>query len=144
MRKDDPKFRELLEKIDPAFRFARLKVEMEGGEPDGQGQGGVTIGLRQRFMDQYGQAQAQSRLVALHEKQPVPTDAEAQALRAELIKRSRENERIAWLMAEHFGDELERLNKQIEEFDKAGLPKDEAPPSENGNRAARRAKGVSL
>ncbi len=128
--KDDDRFREMLEKIDPSFRKARLEEELDGNEKTG------VVGYRARFLQAHSDAGAQGRLVESHKKSiagPDDTglaDISSSSMQQSLVEArdrtltlARENERIAWLMVEHLAGEIERVEKQLEEIRVAGLPK---------------------
>ena len=142
---DNEKFRELLEKIDPSFRKARLEAELDGDDQ--------SVGLKRRFLSVYQESQAQSRLVKRHEKAlkdlPAPAGSASEEERASCrrilgvrqatLDQARENERANWLFADHLREEIERVMGQLEEFSKAGLPPAAADGARPNRQTRRRA-----
>ena len=143
---DNEGFRELLEKIDPSFRKARLEAELDGDDQ--------SVGLKRRFLAAYQDAQAQSRLVKRHEKAlkdlstPRGSASEEEqashrrilSVRQATMDQARENERVNWLYADHLREEVERVMEQLEEFNKAGLPPKPAEDGAGPKRRTRRGK----
>ena len=95
----DERYKKILEEIDPSVRRAHLTK--------------TKTNLEERFMDTVADLEAQKRLRERHE--------EAGTGAAEGLKVAETNAR---LMADQLADELDRVNEQLEDVKKAGVPQD--------------------
>jgi len=121
-KSSDERFRELLEKIDPGFRRARLVEQLDGGE------GGRA--LKAMAIAAIHEVQAHTRLLArIEEALAEDESAEAQAT----LRTIRRQNEINVAQAEHYVAECELVMGQLTELDAAGI----APPSDNGREPSR-------
>lgn len=107
----DKKLLEILERIDPSVRRERLTAQKAD--------------LEQRFVDAYATLESQDRLVERHR---ASVGGKPTAMQQAILEQATENLRLQRLLVEHLGAEVELVNGQLDEIQKAGLPKPKLEP----------------
>ena len=110
------RFLDLMARIDPAVRRARLEEEKKV--------------LEQRFLEAHREAETQSafvkrRAVMSFEDAPPAVVAGAAMEQAQ----AEYQERLRWATVETFAEELEKVLAQLTEMERAGLPKPDDSPT---------------
>lgn len=105
------RLRELFERIDPDFRRQRIEAEKKEVET--------------RFIKAYTDYLSQERYAAAHREIYEEADEDDSMLNAKknLAEQQEEITRQLKVLAEHLGNELERMNDALEEMKKAGSEK---------------------